>query len=62
MTNIVNLNKVRKTRSRAAKKAQAAENSVKFGLTKSQKSFNKASTTKTDRDLDDKATFPDSKT
>jgi hypothetical protein len=46
MSKIVNLNKARKARERVKKRAQADENAVKFGLTKSQKDLNKA------RDLD----------
>lgn len=38
MTKPINLNKVRKSKARAAKKARAAENVIRFGQTKSEKS------------------------
>ena len=37
MTEPINLNKVRKAKARAAEKAEAAENRVRFGRTKTQK-------------------------
>ena len=37
MTEVVNLNKARKERDRAAEKAQADANAVKFGRTKAQR-------------------------
>ncbi len=37
MSNIVNLNRFRKQKNRAADKKHAAENSVKFGRTRSEK-------------------------
>ena len=37
MTEPINLNKARKARARAADKAQAAENRVRFGRTKGEK-------------------------
>jgi hypothetical protein len=52
MSKIVNLNKARKARERVKKRAQADENAVKFGLTKSQKDLNKARAEKSARDLD----------
>lgn len=52
MAKIVNLNKARKVRDRAEKRAQADENAVKFGLTKAQKDLNKARAEKSARDLD----------
>lgn len=42
MTEPVNLNRYRKAKARAAKKAEADENAVKFGRTKEQKSLEKA--------------------
>jgi len=39
MAEIVNLNRFRKTKARAKKKAQANENAVKFGRCKAQKAL-----------------------
>ena len=50
---IVNLNKARKIRARADKKARASENAVKFGRTKGQKTRDKTETDRAARDLDD---------
>jgi hypothetical protein len=52
MSNIINLNKARKSRSKETKQAQAAENTVKFGRTKAQKSLERARAEKARRDLD----------
>ena len=52
MTQPVNLNRVRKQRARVDKTKQAAENAVKFGRTKAQKSLQSAQTEKGQRDLD----------
>jgi len=41
MTQPVNLNKFRKAKTREAEKAQAAENRVKFGRTKAEKTVSK---------------------
>ena len=41
MTEPINLNKARKVRARAAEKAQAAENRVRFGRTKAEKAASK---------------------
>jgi hypothetical protein len=41
MTEPINLNKARKARGRAAEKAQAAENRVRFGRTKGEKTVSK---------------------
>jgi hypothetical protein len=41
MTEPINLNKARKDRARAAEKAQAAENRVRFGRTKAEKTVSK---------------------
>jgi Domain of unknown function (DUF4169) len=51
----VNLNKVRKARARAAKKARADANAVAFGLTKATKDRAKSENSRTTRDLDGKA-------
>lgn len=42
MSEPVNLNRFRKARARAERKAQAAENAVKFGRTKAEKELEKA--------------------
>ncbi|OAN70498.1 DUF4169 family protein [Seohaeicola saemankumensis] len=42
MSTPVNLNRVRKEKARAAKKARADENAVKFGRTKPEKELEKA--------------------
>ena len=52
MSNIVNLNKARKSRARADQKARADENAVKFGRTKMQKAKDRAEAEKAKRDLD----------
>jgi hypothetical protein len=44
MTAPINLNRVRKAKSRQAAAAQAAENRVRFGLTKAEKAAAAAST------------------
>lgn len=51
---VVNLNKFRKTKARADKKAQADENAVKFGRTKAEKTLNSAQNAKAQQDLDGK--------
>lgn len=48
----VNLNRARKEKARAEKKARADENAAKFGRTKSQKSLDAARRDKAARDLD----------
>jgi len=48
----VNLNRVRKDKARAEKKARADENAVKFGRSKSQKSLDEARTKKSRREHD----------
>ena len=52
MSNIVNLNKARKSKAREAARKVADENAVKFGRTKSQKSKDKTEAAKAKRDLD----------
>lgn len=49
---LVNLNKVRKARARDARKARAAENAVKFGRTRAEKTLDKSDTDRAARDLD----------
>lgn len=50
----VNLNRFRKDKARADKKARADENAVKFGRTKAQSDLDKARADKAKRDLDGK--------
>ena len=50
----INLNKARKTRARAQKRAQADENAVRFGRTKAEKQAEKAEADRATRDLDAK--------
>jgi hypothetical protein len=52
MSNVVNLNKVRKAREQALAKEQARENRAKFGRTKADKSRTEAENEKADRTLD----------
>lgn len=52
MTEIVNLNRFRKEKARARKKAQAEENAAKFGRTKTEKQLETAKVEKFIRDLD----------
>ena len=52
MSKIVNLNKVRKSRARADRKARADENAIKFGRTKSEKAKDRVEVDKATRDLD----------
>ena len=55
---VVNLNKARKTRAKAADKARAAENRVAFGRTKSEKAQAKSESARAARSLDDKRLEP----
>ena len=48
----VNLNRVRKVRARAAKKATAAQNAVKFGQSKARKTRDETERAKARTDLD----------
>ena len=48
----VNLNRFRKEKARAEKKARASENAVKFGRTKEEKALEKAREDKAVRHLD----------
>ena len=52
MSKIVNLNKARKSRARAAARSQADANAVKFGRTKHEKLKDRAEADKATRDLD----------
>lgn len=52
MSNVVNLNKVRKAREQALAKEQARENRAKFGRTKGDKSRAEAEKEQADRTLD----------
>ena len=48
----INLNRVRKQKARAKKRAQADENAVKFGRRKVEKTLQQARRDKAERDLD----------
>jgi hypothetical protein len=50
----INLNRARKARDRAAEKAQAAENRVRFGRTKTEKQVSKLEAERAKRALDEK--------
>ena len=52
MSTPINLNKVRKSRARAEKRAQADENAVRFGRTKAEKTRAQVDLAKQARDLD----------
>ena len=52
MSQPVNLNRFRKQKARADKKARADENAVKFGRTKAEKDLEKAQADRAVRDLD----------
>lgn len=54
MAEPINLNKARKARAKAAGKAQAAENRVAFGRTKSQKAASKLEAERARRELEGK--------
>ena len=49
---VVNLNKARKAKTRAQKRARADENAVKFGRSKAEKDTMQREQTKAHRDLD----------
>ncbi len=55
MTDIVNLNKFRKKKTRVAKEKSAVENRAKFGRTKAEKKKTLAEQSKLGRHLDDHA-------
>lgn len=52
MSNVTNLNQLRKSKARAAKRAQGDENAVKFGRSKAERDLNEAQAEKSGRDLD----------
>ena len=52
MAEPVNLNRFRKTKARADKKARADQNAVKFGRSKAEKDLDRAKADKAQRDLD----------
>jgi len=52
MTRVTNLNRVRKDRARAGKRAKADANAAKFGRTKAQKALDMARAEKARRALD----------
>lgn len=52
MAELINLNKARKARERAASRAQAAENRVKHGRGKGEKAVTKLEAERAKRDLD----------
>jgi hypothetical protein len=52
MSDIVNLNKARKAKARATKKARADANAAKFGRTKAEKTLERAKADKAHSDLD----------
>lgn len=54
MSEPVNLNRFRKQKARAEKKARADQNAVKFGRTKAEKQLDRAKAQKAQRDLDGK--------
>lgn len=52
MADIVNLNQARKAKAKADDKVRAAENRLRFGRTKAEKTLNAARADKLRRDLD----------
>ncbi|APX11403.1 DUF4169 family protein [Tateyamaria omphalii] len=58
MSTPINLNKARKARARAEKKARADANAVSFGLTKAEKDRVKDANKRAKRDLDGKRKRP----
>ena len=54
MTEPINLNKARKARDKAQAKAAAAENRVRFGRTKTEKTVSKLEAERARRDLEGK--------
>ncbi len=54
MAELINLNKARKAKARAAGKAQASENRVRFGRSKGQKAATKLDAERARRDLEGK--------
>ena len=58
MSQPVNLNRFRKTKARAKKKAQADQNAAVHGRSKAEKELDRARADKAHRDLDGKRTDP----
>ena len=54
MNGLINLNKVRKARAKAEKRARGDENAARFGRTKAQKELERARAEKAKRNLDGK--------
>jgi hypothetical protein len=54
MAEIINLNRIRKERDRAAKAKTADENRARFGRTKEERERTEANTRKAEKSLDDK--------
>lgn len=54
MAELINLNRARKAKARAADKAQAAQNRTKFGQTKGQKAVAQLDAERARRELDGK--------
>ncbi|MGH1353933.1 MAG: DUF4169 family protein [Thalassovita sp.] len=54
MAEPVNLNRFRKNKARAEKKARADQNAVNFGRTKAEKQLDRTQADKANRDLDGK--------
>lgn len=52
MADVTNLNRFRKARARDRKRAEADENAIRFGRTKSEKALDKARADKAARNLD----------
>lgn len=52
MAELINLNRARKAKAREADKAKAAENRVRFGLTKAEKTATDLERVRADRKLD----------
>lgn len=52
MPQIINLNRVRKEKSRVVDRRKADENAIQFGLTKAEKALQAAKAEKARRDLD----------
>ncbi|GHE93962.1 amidase [Aliiroseovarius zhejiangensis] len=59
MAEPVNLNRFRKEKARAARKARADENAVKHGRSKAQKAMERAEKTRMQRQLDGHRKDPD---
>ena len=58
MSNLLNLNKARKTRDRKAQKAMADANALRFGQSKAQKEREKIQKSRADQALDGKRLTP----